>query len=251
MISNIQKILHSEWRMMKHRRIVWYYWLLSLMGPTLSTMIMEWFIVGAETGLQAALQRNLWIHNLFLIPFILVYMNAQTICDDLKNGMIRESILQGHTRRHILLAKNVLMITAIIVAHLCSALPALTLTTYNSIGVVFLGYLLSCLMHILLSITIQLLSLRTKSSGTVALIFVQWLSLEVLLKLALWVAPSFSDASIWPLLHHKISPYLLSSVLNNWSIWEDAWRLDTAVAGLIYLCIFTGMLIRRWDSEYF
>lgn len=251
MNPNILHLLRSEWRMLRHRRVVWYYWLLSFMGPTLSTMIMEWFIVGAETGLQAALQRNLWIHNLFLIPLLVVYMNAQSVCDDLQNGMIRESLLQGHSRRHILLTKITLIMGLIFVAHVFSALPALLLTTYNATGTVFVGYMLSCLMHLLLSITIQLFSLRAKSSGTVVLVFVQWLSLESLFKLGLWVAPSFSDAAIWPLLRDILSPYLLSSVLNNWSIWEDAWRLDTAFAGMGYLCLLGWLLFKRWDSDYF
>ena len=150
MNPTLQQLLRSEWRLMKHRRIIWYYWLLSFIGPTLSTMLMEWFVVGAETGLQAALQRNLWIHNLFLIPLIVVYMNAQSICDDLENGMIRESLLQGHSRRNILVAKNTLMGSIIFAAHFFSALPALLLTTYTPLGTVLLGYLLSWMLHMVL-----------------------------------------------------------------------------------------------------
>jgi hypothetical protein len=251
MNPTLQQLLRSEWRMLKHRRVIWYYWLLSLIGPTLSTMLMEWFIVGAETGLQAALQRNLWIHNLFLIPLIVVYMNAQSICDDLENGMIRESLLQGHSRRNILGAKNLLMGGIIVGAHVCSALPALLLTSYTPLGTTLLGYLLSWLLHMVLSISIQVFSLRAKSSGTVVLLFVQWYGLESLFKTGLWIAPSFSDASIWPLLHDHVSPYLLSSVLNNWSVWEDAWRIDTGIATLVYLSLFAWILIKRWGSEHF
>ena len=138
------------------------------------------------------LKRNLWIYNLFVIPIVFVYMSAQSLCDDRKDGTIREMVLQGINRRTIHLGKLLTFAIIIGVAHLLLMIPSILLTTYNNCELTLVGYGLSWMLGMLLWYLTQYLSFRTTSSGTVTLIYVQWLMLENLVKMGLWIAPTLS-----------------------------------------------------------
>lgn len=251
MNPSVRAVIQNEWVLLKHRRIIWYYWLLSFVGPLLVTMIMEWFIVGAETGLTAALQRNLWIHSLFLIPMLFVFIVGQSIADNRREGVIREAILQGVPRRDLWIGNAITFGGVSGVALLLSAIPALMLTGYTPLGNTLLGYLCYWILNYVLWLLVQLMAFRTQGSGTVVMLYCQWLAVESLVKLALWMGPSLIDNPILTLLGETLPPMMLSTVLNSWMVWEDAWDPSSLGLALLYGILMGWFVIRHWETDDF
>ena len=241
----------NEILMLKHRRVVFVYLLVALFLPALTTLVSEHILVGIETGMIADIQRNLWIRDLYILPMLIIFMTSQSFNDDKRHGLIREAIVQEVPRNDILKGKCLVLGMLSLCSISLAVFPALLYPSNEPLGATLLSIPLVWLADMLLISLVGTLSLYVSSTGLVVVGLLQWSALEIAVRAFFWVGPNMFELPWIETIGEYTTPLLITSVMDNWTVWEDVWNPTQGLILCVYSVLSLILLHKIWKNHHF
>lgn len=255
--------LKAEWRILRSRTTAWLAAALSLAAGTIAPLILISIHYQASSSESQGLPivnmvgsnaadiagRALWVHNLYIIPLVLLMVACASIAEDRNNNCLRDISIRAISRSQLLLVR---ILSNAGLAGICTVLtfvPALVIggIYFKSIGSlpnIFLANLLSWMSDMAIIGMGMLVATFAASAGRAAIYTLLLLLGERIIRVILQLSG--------PIFSFKIPEELLTlfpgHALEAWSGWSTGWSFS-AIFGLFLLnIILYFFLFRRFQK---
>ena len=245
---SLQKLLTFELHFLRSSKLWWMYLLTCFVLGISSTFLMETVILGAEKGAIPVIQRNLWLHKWMLLPLGLIGVSLQLFKQSLDTGFIKEYLIQGYSRKEILLSKCILLLGFSTMSHGFILVPAVFLTFDQPVFPSIWGILLSIQADFFLMGVLALLSHYSKSRNSILLITFGIFGLDLLFRLFFLIGPTLFSALNVEVVRHTLPLFLPLTAYQSWMVWEESWSVSMLGIAIFYTVGIWGFVFQQWKS---